>query len=88
MHSYDEAQIPQLYIGLPASADSPPKSLKGFDSVYLAAGQTKSVTMELSRFDLSIWDTAGQRWRVPAGTTDVLVGASSRDIRLRGSVTN
>ncbi|TEB39167.1 cellulose-binding beta-glucosidase [Coprinellus micaceus] len=81
-------EIPQLYIGLPASADSPPKSLKGFDSVYLAAGQTKSVTMELSRFDLSIWDTAGQRWRVPAGTTDVLVGASSRDIRLRGSVTN
>ncbi|KAG2023257.1 cellulose-binding beta-glucosidase [Coprinopsis cinerea AmutBmut pab1-1] len=81
-------EIPQLYIGLPANTNSPPKSLKGFDSVFLQPNQSKQVTMELSRFDLAIWDTTGQRWRVPSGTTSILVGASSRDIRLRGSVEN
>lgn len=81
-------EIPQLYIGLPTSANAPPKSLKGFDSVYLTPGQTKTVTMQLSRFDLSIWDTGAQRWVVPSGSTSIQVGASSRDIRLRGSVTN
>ncbi|KAF6766400.1 cellulose-binding beta-glucosidase [Ephemerocybe angulata] len=81
-------RIPQLYIGLPTSANAPPKSLKGFDSVYLTPGQTKTVTIQLSRFDLSIWDTGAQRWVVPSGSTSIQVGASSRDIRLRGSVTN
>ncbi|CAA7266631.1 unnamed protein product [Cyclocybe aegerita] len=81
-------EIPQLYIALPASTNSPPKSLKGFDSVYLTPGQSKTVTLELSRFDLSIWNVAAQRWQVPTGQTGILVGASSRDIRLTGSVTN
>ncbi|KAF8167900.1 beta-glucosidase [Crassisporium funariophilum] len=81
-------EIPQLYILPPASANSPPKSLKGFDSVYLTPGQTKSVTMQLSRFDLSIWNVVNQRWQIPTGQMGISIGASSRDIRLTGSVTN
>ncbi|PPQ70745.1 hypothetical protein CVT24_000856, partial [Panaeolus cyanescens] len=79
-------EIPQLYINLPASSNSPPKSLKGFDSIYLTPGQTKTVTMKLSRFDLSIWDVSAQRWQIPSGTIGIQVGASSRDIRLTGTV--
>ncbi|KAH6917184.1 cellulose-binding beta-glucosidase [Coprinopsis sp. MPI-PUGE-AT-0042] len=81
-------EVPQLYIGLPSSTSSPPKSLKGFDSVWLQPNQSKTVTMKLSRFDLAIWDTANKRWSVPTGATSILVGASSRDIKLTGSVTN
>ncbi|TFK76897.1 glycoside hydrolase family 3 protein [Pluteus cervinus] len=81
-------EIPQLYLSPPTSAQSAPRNLKGFDSVYLAPGASKSVTLQLSRHDFSIWDTAAQRWTIPTGATGISVGASSRDIRLTGSITN
>ncbi|KAI5121415.1 hypothetical protein M0805_003187 [Coniferiporia weirii] len=83
----DGTEIPQLYTTLPASTNSAPKNLKGFDSIPLAAGQSKTVTMQLSRFDLSVWDVATQRYEVPSGTIGVSVGASSQDIRLTGTIT-
>ncbi|PPQ69063.1 hypothetical protein CVT25_004239, partial [Psilocybe cyanescens] len=58
-------EIPQLYLTLPASANSPPKALKGFDSIFLTPGQTKTVTMQLSRFDLSIWNVVNQPAMLP-----------------------
>ncbi|KZP32329.1 glycoside hydrolase family 3 protein [Athelia psychrophila] len=79
-------EIPQLYISLPASANAPPYSLKGFDSVYLTPGQSTTVTFELSRYDLSYWDVISQSWKVPNGTIGIAVGASSRDRRLTGSI--
>ncbi|KAF9480035.1 beta-glucosidase [Pholiota conissans] len=81
-------EIPQLYLALPTSAKSPPKVLKGFDSIFLSPGQSTTVTMQLSRFDLSIWDVVNQRWSIPGGQAGILIGASSRDIRLQGSITN
>ncbi|KAF8649775.1 hypothetical protein AX16_005541 [Volvariella volvacea WC 439] len=79
-------EIPQLYLSLPANTNSPPRILKGFDSVYLSPAQSKSVTFQLSRYDLSIWDVTAQRWRIPAGTIGISIGASSRDIRLTSSI--
>ncbi|KAG5650794.1 hypothetical protein H0H81_011028, partial [Sphagnurus paluster] len=84
---YAFLQIPQLYTTPPASANSPPKNLKGFDSVYIEAGQSKTVTIQLSRYDLAFWDVAAQRWRVPTGSHGISIGASSRDIRLKGTLT-
>ncbi|TFY70697.1 hypothetical protein EVG20_g2312 [Dentipellis fragilis] len=81
-------EIPQLYLSPPASANSPPNLLKGFDSVFLVPGQARSVSLGLSRYDLSTWNVVTQRWEIPSGTTGVSVGASSRDIRLRGSIHN
>ncbi|KAF9015366.1 glycoside hydrolase family 3 protein [Cyathus striatus] len=80
-------KIPQLYITPPASANSAPMNLKGFDNVFLNPGESKLVTIQLSRYDLSVWDVASQSWKIPNGETGVSVGASSRDIRLTGSVT-
>ncbi|KAJ7078551.1 glycoside hydrolase family 3 protein [Mycena belliarum] len=79
-------EIPQLYVSLPASTNSPPRILKGFDSVFVAPGEVRKVTLQLSRFDLSIWDVVGQRWQVPSGEIGISIGASSRDIRLSGSL--
>ncbi|EIN07941.1 glycoside hydrolase family 3 protein [Punctularia strigosozonata HHB-11173 SS5] len=78
-------EVPQLYISKPASANSPPKELKGFDYIALAAGASSEVTMQLSRYDLSIWDVVSQQWIIPSGAFTVSVGASSRDLRLTGS---
>ncbi|PPQ72451.1 hypothetical protein CVT24_003117, partial [Panaeolus cyanescens] len=80
------AETPQLYLNFPASAGEPPSVLRGFDSVLLNPGQKKSVTITLSRYDLSIWDTQNQGWRRPDGTFGVTVGASSRDARLKGQL--
>ena len=63
-------------------------NLKGFDSIAIAAGDSTTVTMQLSRFDLSIWNVVTQRYEVPSGTIGISVGASSRDIRLTGSFTS
>lgn len=61
-------------------------NLKGFDSIALAAGESQTVTMQLSRFDLSIWDVVSQRFELATGETVISIGASSRDIRLKSSV--
>ena len=79
-------QIPQLYVHHPASAGEPPSVLKGFTDIRLNKGQTKTVTLALSRYDLSIWDTVAQGWAKPSGTIKFSVGASSRDFRLSGTI--
>jgi beta-glucosidase len=82
------AEVAQLYITLPSSAPAaPPKQLRGFDKIKLKAGAKGTVTFNLRRKDLSYWDTRTQNWIVPTGSFGVSVGASSRDIRLTGTIT-
>ncbi|KAJ6501213.1 beta-glucosidase [Mycena vitilis] len=81
-------EIPQLYLTFPASANTAPKNLKGFDSVFVGVGQSVTVSMTLSRFNFATWIVPAQRWEVVTGTTTVSIGASSRDIRLTGTITN
>jgi beta-glucosidase len=80
-------EIPQLYLAFPASAGEPPYVLRGFEAVPLTAGQSKSVSFSLTRYDISIWSTVNQRWEIPSGQFGVAVGASSRDRRVTGSFT-
>ncbi|KAK0465356.1 glycoside hydrolase family 3 protein [Desarmillaria tabescens] len=79
-------EIPQLYISLPPSANSPPQGLKGFDSIYLKPGESTRVTMELSRYSFAIWDVKAQKWVIPSGTSKISIGSSSRNIRLTGTL--
>lgn len=79
-------QIPQLYLHHPTSAGEPPSILKGFDAVTVKAGQTKTVKLTLSLYDLSVWDVVAQGWRRPSGRITFSVGASSRDFRLNGTI--
>ncbi|KAH9898580.1 beta-glucosidase [Cubamyces lactineus] len=81
-------EIPQLYTSPPASAKSAPFNLKGFDSIFLAPGASTTVTMTLSRIDFSVWNVPSQSWQIATGVTGISVGASSRDLRLKGSITN
>ena len=56
--------------------------------MFLASGQSTTVTMTLSRLDFSVWDVVSQSWQIPKGATGISIGASSRDLRLKGSITN
>lgn len=60
----------------------PEKELKAFAQVSLEPGETKTVTLALDEESLSYYDPAAKGWVAEAGEFDVLVGASSRDIRL------
>lgn len=74
-------EVAQLYVGIPGG---PARQLRGFEKVKLAPGQRADVVFELTRRDLSVWDVAMQGWVLQAGSYDVYVGASSRDIRWKG----
>ncbi|KAI0134794.1 glycoside hydrolase family 3 protein [Daldinia grandis] len=80
------AEVAQLYIGYPESAAAPPKQLRGFEKLALEPGAEDIVAFEIKRRDLSVWDTAKQNWVVPSGVFNFTVGASSRDIRLSGTL--
>ncbi|KAF8162824.1 glycoside hydrolase family 3 protein [Crassisporium funariophilum] len=77
---------PQLYLGYPSAAGEPKKVLRGFEEVVLGAGESKPITMNLSRRDMSVWDTPSQSYVRPSGTFTVFVGASIKDVRLTGSI--
>ncbi|THU90585.1 glycoside hydrolase family 3 protein [Dendrothele bispora CBS 962.96] len=83
--AFDGTEIPQLYLGFPASSGEPPMVLRGFDEIDLAEGESKQVSMTVNERDMSIWDTPSQSWVRPQGTFKVFVGASIKDIRLNGS---
>ena len=83
---YAGTEIPQVYLHFPDEADEPPSVLRGFSDVYLQPGEALSVTITLSRFDLSIWDVNNQSWVLPSGKFSLSVGASSRDFWLESTV--
>lgn len=65
--------------------DFPVRVLRGFEKVMLKAGEQKDVVFELTRRDLSFWDTREQNWVLETeGEFGVAVGGSSRDVRVEG----
>jgi len=78
-------EVAQLYLRYPVQAAEPPLQLKGFQRVHLAAGERRAVTFTLTSADLAAWsDPAG--WTVHPGSYEVLIGASSADVRLSAFV--
>ena len=82
------AEVVQLYVAKPdAKIFRPAKELKGFAKVYLAAGESKTVTIPLDDKAFRYWNVATHRWEVEGGSYQLLAGASSADIRLTTAVT-
>jgi beta-glucosidase len=76
-------EIAQVYVrDIESRLVRPDKELKAFAKVSLAPGESKQVTLDLDRDALSYYDPAGDGWVAEPGTFEVLVGSSSRDIRL------
>ncbi len=79
------AEVAQLYVGDPASTGEPAHQLRGFQRVDLQPGQSQTVHFTVSAHDLAHWvDPSG--WTTTPGTYQVLVGDSSRNLPLSGSI--
>jgi beta-glucosidase len=76
------SEVAQLYLSFPVSAGEPPKQLKAFQKVQLAAGAKKVVILELTPRSFSIWSVETHAWTVVTGEFGVSVGGSSREVRL------
>ena len=77
----------QLYVkDMTASTIRPEKELKGFEKVQLAPGETKTVTMKLDKRSFAWYNTQLQNWYAASGKYEILIGASSRDIRLSETI--
>ena len=80
------AEIVQLYVhDVKSSVDRPLKELKGFQRVALNPGEERKVSFTLDRSALSFYSTAKDEWVAEPGAFEVWIGASSRDIRLKGA---
>jgi beta-glucosidase len=78
-------EVVQLYIrDKESTLIRPDKELKGFEKIALEPGETKVVTFELNPRSLSFYNPYQKAWVAEIGEFEVLVGASSRDIRLKG----
>ncbi len=75
-------EVVQLYVrDEQASLQRPEKELKAFAKVHLEPGECKTVTLSIAREALAYYDDRAHEWVAEAGKFEVLVGASSQDIR-------
>ena len=85
--SVEGKEIVQLYVqDVESSVERPIKELKRFEKVFLHPNETKTVLFELKKEDLSFYNETVNSWIVENGTFKILVGSSSRDIRLQGEI--
>lgn len=77
------AEIVQIYISdLVSSLERPVKELKGFKKINLEAGEKRDVHIQLDSSALAFYSDLENSWVCEAGKFEVLVGSSSKDIRL------
>jgi beta-glucosidase len=82
---YDGKQTVQVYVAKKNSkVDRALKELKGFKKVFVPAGGTVDVRIDVPKKDLAYFDTGSGKWVLEPGQYAVLVGTSSRDIDALG----
>ena len=79
----DGTEIVQLYIRNLQDREGPLKSLRGFQRVEVKAGQTKTVTLELTPKSFEFWDSETNTMRIKPGEYELLYGNSSDDTALK-----
>jgi beta-glucosidase len=79
-------EVVQLYEGAPAALGEPVRQLRNFQRVTLAPGQAQTVQFTVTAHDLAHWDTTANGWSTTAGSYQILVGDSSRNLPLSGAI--
>ncbi len=79
-------EVSQVYVGLPAAANEPPKRLVAWQRVELAAGESKPVAVTLEPKFLSIFDEQTNDWKLLPGEYKISAGGSSRNLPLTATV--
>ena len=85
------AEVPQVYLQLPASTGEPPKRLVAFQKVSLAPREKRSVELVIdpkgTNHPLGYWESGLQAWAVADGEYQISVGNSSVTSALRDAIT-
>jgi beta-glucosidase len=80
-------EVIQLYVGdKESTVQRPIQELKAFDKIELEPGESKEVSLTLNNRDFSYYSKVYDRWLAESGEFDILIGSSSRDIRLKESL--
>lgn len=84
---YEGSEVAQLYIkDIIASVSQPVISLKGFQKITLQPGESKKVSFTITPQELKILN-AQNKWVVEPGDFRIMIGTSSKDLRLKGNIT-
>jgi beta-glucosidase len=77
-------EVVQLYVRYTDSrVERPARQLKAFARVPVNKGETKTVTFNLKAEDLAYWSEKDHRFIVESGSVELMIGSSSKDIRLK-----
>jgi beta-glucosidase len=83
----DGAEVTEVYASLPAAASEPPKRLVVFSKIWLKAGESKEVAVDVNPKYLSIFNVEQNGWQLIPGEYMFMVGGSSENLPLKQSVT-
>ena len=79
-------EVVQLYLrAIQSSVPRPLKELRGFERVHLGPGERKSLQFRVQASDCAYYEPQLQGWQIERGLYEVLVGASSEDIRAKAT---
>lgn len=77
----DGAEVVQLYVrDLVGSITRPVRELKGFEKIFLRAGETGTVSFEITDDMLGFYD-GDLNWAVESGDFDIMIGTDSRNVK-------
>jgi len=79
-------EIAQIYASLPEAAGEPPKRLIGWTRVELAPGESRQVSVPVSRDRLTVYDEPSDSWKLVPGRYVIRVGGSSLDLPLQRTI--
>ena len=80
---FDAKEVSQIYVKeLIPCVVRPEKELKAFSKVIIKAGETKKISIKLDKDAFAYYSTVYDKWTVNGGAYEILIGSSSRDIRL------
>ncbi len=84
---FDAQEVPQMYVSIKGSAlPRPLMQLKGFDRVAVPAGDRIEVVFPLPYDELRVWDVNTDSFVLERGFANVMIGASSGDIKLMSQI--
>ena len=83
----DGEEVTQLYVSYPNSkVERPIKQLRAFKRIFIKSEETKQIDFSIPLDDLSYWNEEKQVFFTEPGRVNLLIGASSEDIRLKGTI--
>ena len=83
----DGAETAQLYVGKKdAKVFRPEKELKGFQKVFMKAGESRKVRIPFDDKTFRYWNVRTDRWETEGGVYTILIGADCEDIRLKAEM--